>query len=433
MSAPVAVEVYGDPTELVIEEEHIVLELWAGFPGANADASHIRGIPVSAVAPSSGFALVYNGTAYVPANIATQVELDAVSTALTGHVADISNPHAVTAAQVGLGLVENTALSTWAGSGNITTLGTIATGVWNATAVAWAKVDKTGSSLADLATRSATDLTSGNLDYLRLPSAGGTWAVGGSLIVSVGSTFQVTNGPLAAPRQLISAGTAVTATIATANPQGTGTSISPLVQAHATDATASSGVYRWSANANGSAFIGTKSRTNTLADGIAGTRTAVVANDVVLDLLGAADDGTDLFTKPARIRFAVDGAVSTSRVPGRITLDVAAGAADDDIATVVTVTAAAMTMATAVAVITAASSTTRAGLRLPHGAAPTSPVNGDLWTTSAGGPFWRINGATLSSVVAANATKTTAAAPYANDGYITVTIGGTSVRLMTTA
>jgi hypothetical protein len=37
---------------------------------------------------------------------------------------------------VGLGNVENTALSTWAGSGNITTVGTITTGVWNATAIA---------------------------------------------------------------------------------------------------------------------------------------------------------------------------------------------------------------------------------------------------------------------------------------------------------
>ena len=39
-----------------------------------------------------------------------------------------------------LGSVENTALSTWAGSTNITTLGTIGTGVWNATAIAQAKV-----------------------------------------------------------------------------------------------------------------------------------------------------------------------------------------------------------------------------------------------------------------------------------------------------
>lgn len=38
---------------------------------------------------------------------------------------------------LGLGSVENTALSTWAGSTNLTTLGTIVTGVWNGTAVAF--------------------------------------------------------------------------------------------------------------------------------------------------------------------------------------------------------------------------------------------------------------------------------------------------------
>ena len=40
---------------------------------------------------------------------------------------------------VGLGNVENTALSTWAGSTNLTTLGTIATGTWNATAIGTTK------------------------------------------------------------------------------------------------------------------------------------------------------------------------------------------------------------------------------------------------------------------------------------------------------
>jgi hypothetical protein len=44
-------------------------------------------------------------------------------------------------------------------------------------------------------------------------------------------------------------------------------------------------------------------------------------------------------------------------------------------------------------VITLLSGTGGAGLNLPHGAAPTSPVNGDVWTTTAG-TFWRINGAT---------------------------------------
>jgi len=40
---------------------------------------------------------------------------------------------------VGLGNVENTALSTWTGSSNITSLGTIATGTWNGTAISLTK------------------------------------------------------------------------------------------------------------------------------------------------------------------------------------------------------------------------------------------------------------------------------------------------------
>jgi hypothetical protein len=42
---------------------------------------------------------------------------------------------------------------------------------------------------------------------------------------------------------------------------------------------------------------------------------------------------------------------------------------------------------------TAASATGGAGLRLPHGAAPTSPVDGDVWTTTTG-VFARVNGVT---------------------------------------
>jgi hypothetical protein len=40
-----------------------------------------------------------------------------------------------------------------------------------------------------------------------------------------------------------------------------------------------------------------------------------------------------------------------------------------------------------------ASTTARASLNIPHGAAPTSPVNGDMWTTTAGA-FIQINGVT---------------------------------------
>lgn len=45
-------------------------------------------------------------------------------------------------------------------------------------------------------------------------------------------------------------------------------------------------------------------------------------------------------------------------------------------------------------VTTVASATGGSGLRLPHGAAPSAPVDGDMWTTSAG-LFVRINGVTV--------------------------------------
>ena len=44
-------------------------------------------------------------------------------------------------------------------------------------------------------------------------------------------------------------------------------------------------------------------------------------------------------------------------------------------------------------VTTVAPTTTTAGFNLPHGTGPTTPVNGDLWSTT-GGLFWRQNGAT---------------------------------------
>lgn len=54
--------------------------------------------------------------------------------------------------------------------------GVIANAMVNAAAaIAWSKLDKTGSSLADLTTRSAGDLSSGNLAYARMPSGSGTW------------------------------------------------------------------------------------------------------------------------------------------------------------------------------------------------------------------------------------------------------------------
>jgi hypothetical protein len=77
---------------------------------------------VTITSAATGDVLRYNGTVWVnypDSNFAS-------ASGLSTHIADTENPHAVTKAQVGLSNVENTALSTWAGSANITTLGTIA-------------------------------------------------------------------------------------------------------------------------------------------------------------------------------------------------------------------------------------------------------------------------------------------------------------------
>jgi hypothetical protein len=44
--------------------------------------------------------------------------------------------------------------------------------------------------------------------------------------------------------------------------------------------------------------------------------------------------------------------------------------------------------------IAVTATTAKASIRLPHGTAPSSPTNGDIWTTTAG-LFVRINGATV--------------------------------------
>jgi len=69
---------------------------------------------------------------------------------------------------------------------------------------------------------------------------------------------------------------------------------------------------------------------------------------------------------------------------------------------------------------TAASATGSAGFNLPHGAAPTTPVNGDLWTTTTG-IYARINGTTVGPLAA---TPTGQALTRVNDTNVTVTLGG---------
>ena len=63
----------------------------------------------------------------------------------------------LTSSDVGLGNVENTALSTWAGSSNITTLGTIGTGTWNGDDIGVTYIDGSAGSANDILQSDGTD------------------------------------------------------------------------------------------------------------------------------------------------------------------------------------------------------------------------------------------------------------------------------------
>lgn len=86
-----------------------------------------------------------------------------VSTGLTMHTGSRSNPHAVTKAQVGLGNVEDTALSTWAGTSNITTLGTISSGTWQGSKIANAYLANSSISVNGASVSLGGSVTTGNI------------------------------------------------------------------------------------------------------------------------------------------------------------------------------------------------------------------------------------------------------------------------------
>lgn len=58
-------------------------------------------------------------------------------------------------------------------------------------AIAWSKLSKSGSSLADLATRSAGALNSGNLPYAQMPTGSGSWDTGAGTTATVARALSV--------------------------------------------------------------------------------------------------------------------------------------------------------------------------------------------------------------------------------------------------
>lgn len=137
----------------------------------------------------------------------------------------------LTRADVGLSLVENTALSTWAGSGALTDLGTVTTGVWNASIIAGqyggtgvANTGKTITLGGNLTTAGAfaTTLTSTAATSITLPITGTLATLAGAEALSNKTiTASAFNGTVGATTPSTGAFTTISTTGAVAFANGT--------------------------------------------------------------------------------------------------------------------------------------------------------------------------------------------------------------------
>lgn len=163
-------------------------------------------VDVLITSPSDGQLLTYVSSASKWENVSIDLSgYVPTSRTVNGHA--LSSNVTITAGDLSLGNVENTALSTWAGSANITTLGTIGTGVWSGTAVGITK-GGTGQTTANNAfnalvpsqvgnsgkylTTNATDTSWGTVT---VPTgANPTGSVGLSAVNGSASTFMRSDG-----------------------------------------------------------------------------------------------------------------------------------------------------------------------------------------------------------------------------------------------
>ena len=106
----------------------------------------------------------------------------------------------VTKTDVGLGSVENTALSTWAGTSNIITLGTITTGTWSGTTITPAKG---GTGVANGANNTITFTGNYTLGITLSNNTSVTFPTSGTLSTLTGSET-LTNKTLASPNVTVS-------------------------------------------------------------------------------------------------------------------------------------------------------------------------------------------------------------------------------------
>ena len=158
--------------------------------GVNIDGSSVIATNLlSGTLGSIPYQTAANSTSQLAGNITATKNF--LSQTGTGAVSAAPTWSTVTKTDVGLSAVENTALSTWAGSTNLITLGTVTSGTWNGTAIAVANggTGATSSTTArtnlGLAIGTNVQAWNANLDNIVLNTSSGflkktgisTWAI----------------------------------------------------------------------------------------------------------------------------------------------------------------------------------------------------------------------------------------------------------------
>lgn len=159
-----------------------VTEVLPDFAETNAsaidEATFTADLAVSIANSATWLADLSVGIAEIVAGLAEGPPSHAIDDSVV-EIADQSaeGPPPQTVADLGLENVENTALSTWSGSTNIITLGTISTGTWQGTTVA----------VANGGTGTTTSTGTGSIVLSSQPSFGTTVGVGGATASASGS------------------------------------------------------------------------------------------------------------------------------------------------------------------------------------------------------------------------------------------------------
>ena len=128
----------------------------------------------------------------------------------------------ITKSMVGLGNVENTALSTWAGSTNITTVGTIATGTWSASTIALNKGGTGATTQAGAANAVLPAQTSASGKYLTSDGTNVSWGTVSSYSApTLGSTSVASGATVTTIAGLTLSGATLTGSLTANSSAGT--------------------------------------------------------------------------------------------------------------------------------------------------------------------------------------------------------------------